>query len=103
MYTIQFQNGDDILEVMVTPGLGELFAIQDNLNPGSSYMVRIAASNGAGMGPYSTPDLIQIVLSRLNDVVFETATGFLLNTNRDITPTSIPVVLPAVANIGTFR
>ena len=100
MYTVQFQNGGDLRVVTVVAGPGDLTATQTNLSPRSSYMVRIAATNGAGMGPFSTPDLTQTVLSIPIDVEFVSTPA---DVNPGVTQTSIPITLPPVANRDQFR
>ena len=100
MYTVQYQNETDTLAITVLPRPIILTANLVNLNPGSEYRVRIAAHNGAGIGPY-TPDVSQTALSIPPNIPMDAS--FQRNNDRQVTQTTIPILLPNILDITSYR
>lgn len=100
MYTVQYQNETDTLAITVDPGPNILTVTLVNLNPGSDYRVRIAAHNGAGIGPYSL-DVFQTALSIPPDIPMDAS--FQRNSDRQVTQTTIPILLPSIPDITSYR
>lgn len=104
MYTVLLRNQSVTIEERNVGANDVLMVEFDGLVPGISYTIQIAAHTEAGMGLFSAPPITQLTISI--PLPLSGVTEFVVDETRGggVTATSIPVTLPAIANVDSvFR
>ena len=97
-YTVNYEGPTGNASVTVPDSFRPSVTLRD-LTPGAVYRVRVAATNGAGTGPFGS--LREQTTLPLPPPI--PAEGFQRNNGRSVTQTTIPVLLPSIADPDSYR
>ena len=99
-YTVRF-NQTTSTTTPVLPNVTTLMV--EDLVAGTTYLVDVAASTAVGIGDYSDP--ISQATVAIPPPLDDDDTVFGVDMTRDITQTTIPIILPEIpsADLGNFR
>ena len=101
-YTVRFRNQTTNTTTTFLPNVTALR--MEDLLAGTTYLVDVAASTAVGIGDYSDP-ILQITVAIPPPLDDDDDTVFGVDMTRDITQTTIPIILPEIASadLESFR
>ena len=100
MYTVRFRTQSTVESMSMDVPSTDTSLTLNNLRLGDTYIIDVAAHNGAGMGPFSGA-VSQLTIFLPPEL--SATPDFQVNQAESVTQTSIPITLPDISDLSQFR